>query len=223
MAFHNFPRSPRVFSKMPALSVPSTIRAAVCMSLSGAAGLVVEAVVPSLREVRVWPVRGDGRCMWYALVVAWVLREGGDRAQLLDLDGDGTLAREARRLRRAVGAELQDGSRVDRLKPCYAPFWAQGEEGTENADTEARYLARLRAGSIYAGALELTAAAKLLDCPLVVVNVVPDARDARGCRAQVSVHGGAGREEAPLMILRRDLHYDAIDWRPAQEAANEVD
>ena len=183
-----------------------TLREA-CALAAREPGTVLPIAICDLRKLALWRVRGDGRCLWYAIVAADALSRGCDTDELRVQDQRGEVVRAARKLRHSVCRELRDAE-TGGLKADYAPFWASGEEGTNAARSEEEYLRGLAAGHVYGGHLELHLAAKILGRVVVVIDLPSDTTDswARLCAHR---RPDVDPDAAPLMLLRSNLHYDA--------------
>ena len=155
-----------------------------------------------LRSLRIWPVRGDGKCLWYSLIGARILAEGHCTESLNRLDACGYVTSSAKQLRRRVRKELEsdDG---ESLKLEYAPFWAAGEEGTNNATSAKEYLDGVSQGVVFGGALEILAASKVLARGIVVIDV-EQTLDRCACGvAYLTWHGEVRSDTAPAISQRR--------------------
>jgi len=158
----------------------------------------------------VWPVPADGQCLWTALALSFVLLQNdNDVSSLEELDAE-ELLRLGKSIRRSAWSELRDAD-GGTLKDSYAPFFAAGEEGTNLAQTSAEYLDALRAGHVFGGPLELQALTQRIRHPVLVFNILP----LQGGKQEAMITAyKAEREEsrtlAPLLLLRRDYHYDVL-------------
>jgi hypothetical protein len=175
-------------------------------------GSVHKVSLESLRGLQVWRVKGDGKCMWYALVAARAFSAGATLADVEGFDDDGVLVESAQRLRLNVCNELWDKD-AGRLKQQYVPFWAPGEEGTEDAQNEREYVQGIWAGRVFGGELELYVASLITKRPIAVVNLN------REPGAYMTVHSSdGGSSDVPIVLLRESMHYDAVALpRPDQE------
>ena len=150
----------------------------------------------ALKQARVWPCKGDGRCLWHALALSLALSGKHSLAQR-------SLDQLSWRLTNLVCDELWDDCRQT-LKSEYLPFWAPGEPGVDAA-TPADYVRGVRIGRIFAGALELHAASRVLpQCSIYVFDASKE-----GGPVLVTVHGTGPRR---LPLMRRHLHYDALSF-----------
>ena len=165
-------------------------------------GSVHAVATEDLQGLRMRKVRGDGKCFWYALVIARSILAGGTRQDVDDLDADGVFERAARRIRLKVCNELWDPE-TSGLKQQYRPFFAPGEEGTEEALSEREYVEGLWTGQVFAGALELHVASLLADCVIAVLNMTP-------AGASLSVYSPGGDPRSPIVLVRRNMHYDVL-------------
>lgn len=179
----------------------------VCALTAKEPGTVVTVALKNLRNLAVWRVCGDGRCLWYSMVVADVLSRGWSAKEVHAHDGRGDVVRAARKLRLRVCDHLRDPD-TRGLKSEYAPFWACGEEGTTIARSEEEYLRGLASGQVYGGHLELHAAAEIFGRIIIVIDLPPSADDpwVRVCAHRRS---DVDPDSSPLLLLRSQLHYDA--------------
>ena len=172
-------------------------------------GTVVVAPRRCLGNVALWPVAPDGQCCWNALVISMAVQAGHTVARVREACGPSTVRRLARDLRLQVASELKDTS-TGGLKQEYVPFWAAGEEGTEGVQDDVAYVTALEQGRIFAGQLEVHVAAKVLSRVIVVLNIV--ARHVR-ITAFAPTRAPLRQEEAPLLLVRRGLHFDTCFFR----------
>ena len=167
-------------------------------------GSVHNVTLDDMIGLRVRKIKGDGKCMWYALVIARSLNAGATLEDIDDLDATGVFECSAKRLRLKVCNELWDKEKA-LLKEQYRPFFAPGEEGTEEALSELEYVRGLWTGRVFAGALELHVASILTQSSIAVLN-----RDASGASISVYRPRDVHHSPTPIMLVRSDMHYDAI-------------
>lgn len=170
-------------------------------------GLIIPLGADLQRVVSNLGVRGDGKCLWYSIVVSCMLQDGESIPHIRERDADGEVRRRARLLRTSVCDELWD-CESDNFKDKYKDFWAPGEEGTEGASSPRKYISMLRKGKIFGGQLELHAAVFLLHSPILVVNKPRSPLGSSAFLLAVDADYGAA-PHTPLLIIRSGLHFDA--------------
>ena len=155
-----------------------------------------------LRDVLVQKVKPDGKCFWYAMVVARSILAGATSQDVKDLNADGSYELAARRLRHRVCNELWD-PRTNALKAVYSPYFAPGEEGTGEVRSAKEYIQGLWTGQVYAGELEVHVSAALTQCTIAVLNMTE-------ADASIYAFSSSGDLQSPLMLVLRNMHYDAV-------------
>ena len=148
-------------------------------------------------------VPSDGNCLWSALAVAEFLTDSSDRVTPAVFEA---LHRRAVALRREICRELVDDDL--HFKEEYQPFWASGEEYSGDAKTYNEYLDLLWDGRVFGGALELHVASLAMEREIIVVDVPSTVQE--DFLINVSSRGTGLHIKKPLVLVRRNYHYDAL-------------
>lgn len=181
-----------------------------CIAAACDPGSVHRVSMQSLQGLSVWRVKGDGKCLWYALAAGAAFCDGASLEEVERMDRAGEIAGAARAVRRCVCRRLQDAE-TGGLRAEFLPFWAPGEEGTGDVEDSAAYLRGLCSGSVFGGELELKVAAEVAKRTIAVLNV----SDHGSRHVYLTVY----RPEtirgcvSPILLLRQGLHYDAAHRR----------
>ena len=181
-----------------------------CVAAACDPGSVRRVSLQSLRGLSVWRVKGDGKCLWYALAAGAAFCDGASLAEVEKLDEAGEITSAARAVRHGVCKRLRDAE-TGSLRAEFLPFWAPGEEGTGDVEDSAAYLRGLYAGSVFGGEMELKVAAEVSQRTIAVLNVSGGGQ--RHVFLTVYRPETVGGSVSPILLLRQGLHYDAVHQR----------